>query len=304
MTKRQRAVISMAEAGQNRTLWQEAWLRFKRNKLAMCGLFILLLLMLIAVGTIVVDFVTDNQFYRDNVIQQNLRYRLQLPNREHIFGFDEFGRSVFYRMLWGTRYSLFIGLFAVVFSTVVGGLIGLIAGFYGGKIDNILMRVMDVFLAIPSIILAIAIVAALGPSIFNLLISIAIPSVPGFARVVRASVMTVKDREFIEAARCLGANNQLLIFKYILPNAMAPVIVQSTLGIANAILAIAGLSYLGLGIQPPIPEWGAMLSSARMFLRDAWHVTVIPGLGITITILALNLFGDGLRDALDPRLKR
>ena len=304
MIRTRASMIKSAQASQGRTLTQEAWIRFKRNKLAMCGLVVLLVLLIISIGTIIVDIATANQFFNEHVVQQNLRMRLQEPSTEHIFGLDEFGRSMFYRMLWGARYSIFIGLSAVAISAVVGGFIGSISGFYGNRLDNLLMRLMDVLLAIPSIILAMAIIAALGTSMFNLLISISIPTIPGFARIVRASVMSVKDREFVEAARCVGADNKLLIFKYILPNAIAPVIVHATLGIAGAILTIAGLSYLGLGIQPPTPEWGAMLSSARIYLRDAWHITVIPGLGITITILALNVFGDGLRDALDPRLKR
>ncbi|HWP68060.1 MAG TPA: ABC transporter permease, partial [Rectinemataceae bacterium] len=208
------------------------------------------------------------------------------------------------RMIWGTRYSLFVGVVAIVIATVSGGIFGAIAGYYGGKIDNLIMRFMDVFLAIPSMVLAIAVVAALGTSMFNLLLSIAVPQIPRFARIVRASVMSVRDKEFIEASKAVGANDFVIISNYILPNAMAPIIVQTTLGTANAILAIAGLSYLGLGIQPPTPEWGAILTSAKMYMRDAWHISVIPGLGIMFTILALNLFGDGLRDALDPKLKK
>jgi len=163
---------------------------------------------------------------------------------------------------------------------------------------------MDIFLAIPSMVLAIAVVAALGTSLFNLLLSIAVPQIPRFSRVVRASVMSIRDKEFIEAAKSMGANDFIIILEYILPNAIAPIIVQATLGTANAILSIAGLSYLGLGIQPPTPEWGAILTSAKIYMRDAWHISVIPGLGIMLTILALNLFGDGLRDALDPKLKK
>jgi peptide/nickel transport system permease protein len=285
-----------------RTLWQDAWRRFKNNRLAVCGLIFIIILILISLSTIVIDFATDNQVYKDYVIKQNLRNKLQEPNSQNILGCDEFGRSILFRMLWGTRYSLFVGVVAMVIATTVGGLSGAFAGFYGGKVDNMIMRFMDVFLAIPSMVLAIAIVAALGTSIFNLLLSIAVPQIPRFARIVRASVMSVKDMEFVEAVRAVGANNALIIFRYIIPNAMAPIIVQATLGTANAILAIAGLSYLGLGIQPPTPEWGAILTSAKIYMRDAWHISVIPGLGIMLTILALNLFGDGLRDALDPKL--
>jgi peptide/nickel transport system permease protein len=206
-------------------------------------------------------------------------------------------------MIWAVRYSLFMGTIAIALSTVVGVILGSIAGYYGKVTDNIIMRFMDVLLAFPSMLLATAIVAALGTSLTNVLIAIAISYVPTFARTVRASVLTIKDQEFIEAARAMGASDFRIIFKYILPNSMAPLIVQSTLGVAGAILSIAGLSFLGLGIQPPTPEWGSMLSSARSYIREGWHITVIPGLGIMITILALNVMGDGLRDALDPRLK-
>ena len=178
-----------------------------------------------------------------------------------------------------------------------------IAGYYGGKLDKVIMRIMDVFLAIPSMLLAIAIVAAFGTSLVNVLLAIGISYVPTFARTVRAPILTVKGQEYIEAAKAVGASDFRIIFKYILPNSMAPIIVQVTLGVAGAILSIAGLSFLGLGIQPPTPEWGAMLSGARSYIRSSWHITVIPGLAIMLTILALNVMGDGLRDALDPRLK-
>ena len=287
-----------------RTLWQESWNRFKRNRLAMAGLIIILILILISLLTIFVDLTDGKTFYKQYVIKQNLKNRLDPPSLQHPFGCDEFGRSILFRMIWGTRYSLFVGVVAISIATLVGGLFGAVAGYYGGKIDNVIMRFMDVFLAIPSMVLAIAVVAALGTSMFNLLLSIAVPQIPRFSRVVRASVMSIRDKEFIEAAKSMGANDFVVISEYILPNAIAPIIVQATLGTANAILAIAGLSYLGLGIQPPTPEWGAILTSAKIYMRDAWHISVIPGLGIMLTILALNLFGDGLRDALDPKLKK
>jgi len=286
-----------------RTLWQESWRRFKKNKLAVCGLIFIIILIIISISTIVIDYATDNQIYKEYVSKQNLLNKLQEPSLENIFGCDEFGRSILFRILWGTRYSMFVGIVAIAIATTLGGLLGAVAGYYGGKADNIIMRFMDIFLSIPSMVLAIAIVAALGTSLFNLLLSIAVPQVPRFARIIRASVMSVKDMEFIEAARAVGANDALIIFRYIIPNAMAPIIVQATLGTANAILSIAGLSYLGLGVQPPTPEWGAILTSAKIYMRDAWHISVIPGLVIMLTILALNLFGDGLRDALDPKLK-
>lgn len=287
-----------------RTLAAETWRRFKKNRLAFAGMIVLICLVLIALSTIVIDLVTDKAIYDAYVIKQNLRMRLQGPSKEHIFGLDEFGRDIFMRMIWAVRYSLFMGTIAIALSTIAGGLLGSLAGYYGKVTDNVIMRFMDVLLAIPSMLLATAIVAALGTSLTNVLIAIAISYVPTFARTVRASVLTIKDQEYIEAARALGASDSRILFKYILPNSMAPLIVQATLGVAGAILSIAGLSFLGLGIQPPTPEWGSMLSSARAYIREGWHITVIPGLGIMITILSLNVMGDGLRDALDPRLKK
>jgi len=192
----------------------------------------------------------------------------------------------------------------MVFALIVGSVIGAISGYVGGKVDNILMRIMDILLSIPAILLAVALVAAFGTSILNLILAIGIPQVPGFARVLRASVMTVKDKDFVEAAKASGADEMRMVVRYILPNCVSAVIVRFALSVAQSILDIAGLSFIGLGIQPPAPEWGAMLSAARNYIRDAWHITVIPGLGIVLSVLALNLFADGIRDALDPNMKR
>ena len=290
-------------AKKQRSLWQEAWRRFKKNKTAMLGLVFFVTLIVIAIVTLIIDAVTGNEFYRNNVINQDLFGRLNGPSLAHPFGQDEFGRDMLLRMIWAVRYSLFMGSMAIILSLIFGGILGALSGYYGKTVDAVIMRAMDILLAIPSMLLATAIVAALGTSLVNVLIAIAISHIPSFARTVRASVLTVKDQEFIEAARASGCHDGEIIFKYIIPNAMAPIIVQATVGLAGAILSIAGLSFLSLGIQPPTPEWGAMLSNARTYIRDAWHVTVIPGMGIMLTILALNLMGDGLRDALDPRLK-
>ncbi|WP_312429194.1 ABC transporter permease [Lacrimispora sp.] len=291
------------EGKKQRSLWAEAWRRFKKNRLAMAGLCFIFLLIMIAVATSVIDLVTNKSFYLSYVVKQNLAGRLLPPSLNHPFGLDEFGRDMLLRMLWATRYSLFMGTVAVSVSCIFGGMLGAVAGYYGKGADNLIMRFMDILLAIPSMLLAIAIVAALGTSLVNVLLAISIAYIPTFARTVRAPVLTVKDQEYIEAAKAIGCSDLRIIFKYVLPNCMAPIIVQITLSIAGAILSIAGLSFLGLGIQPPTPEWGAMLSNARSYIRDSWHVTVIPGLGIMLTILALNVVGDGLRDALDPRLK-
>jgi len=295
--------VRLVEGKKQRSLWAEAWRRFKKNRLAMAGLCFIFLLIIIAVATSVIDLVTNKSFYLSYVVKQNLTGRLLPPSMNHPFGLDEFGRDMLLRMLWATRYSLFMGTVAVSVSCVFGGMLGAVAGYYGKGADNLIMRFMDILLAIPSMLLAIAIVAALGTSLVNVLLAISIAYIPTFARTVRAPVLTVKDQEYIEAAKAIGCSDLRIIFKYVLPNCMAPIIVQITLSIAGAILSIAGLSFLGLGIQPPTPEWGAMLSNARSYIRDSWHVTVIPGLGIMLTILALNVVGDGLRDALDPRLK-
>jgi peptide/nickel transport system permease protein len=286
-----------------RSLWGEVWRRLRKNKLALLGLGFLVLLFVTALATLVIDAATNREFYNVHVIQQNLRMRLQGPSMAHPLGLDEFGRSILFRMLWAIRYSLFMGTAAILISTLIGAVLGALSGYYGKAMDNGIMRFMDILLAIPSMLLATAIVASLGTSLVNVLIAIAISYIPTFARTVRASVLTVKEQEFIEAARALGAGDLRIIFKYIIPNSLAPLIVQATLGVAGAILSIAGLSFLGLGIQPPTPEWGSMLSGARSYIREGWHITVIPGLGIMLTILALNVLGDGLRDALDPRLK-
>ena len=272
------------------------WARFKRNKLAMAGMALILLLILIAIfAGVIAPF--DYAF-------QDLSVRLQGPNSTYWFGTDHLGRCMFSRIVYGSRVSLMIGLLSIGIATFIGGLLGAIAGYYGGHFDTAMMRFMDILLAIPGILLAIAIIAVLGPGLVNVMIAVGIGAIPVEARVIRASVMTVRDQEFVEAAKAVGTSDFRIIFKHILPNAMAQIIVQSTLGVAGAILAAAALSFIGLGIQPPAPEWGGMLAEGRLNMRDHWHVTIFPGLAIMVTILALNLLGDGLRDALDPKQKK
>ena len=280
-----------------RSQWLEVWQRLKRNKMAMLGLVIMTFVVFAA---ILAGFIAD---YESVVIAQNLGERLQGPSARYWLGTDEFGRDIFARLIHGARVSLLVGVLSVGISIMIGGALGAVAGYYGSRLDDMIMRVMDIFLAVPSILLAIAIVSALGASLTNLMLAIAISNIPTFARVVRASVLSLRDQEFIEAARAIGASDARIIFRHIIPNSLAPVIVQGALGVAIAILSTAGLSFIGLGIQPPEPEWGSMLAGGRQYLRHAWHVTTFPGLAIMITILALNLLGDGLRDALDPRLK-
>lgn len=302
MSEKQVGAITSSDI-QSRGLWADAWHRFRKNRFAVAGLIVILFLVLVSIATLIIDGVTAGEIYKTYVTKQDLSMKLAAPSLEHIFGCDEFGRDILFRLIWGTRYSLFIGIISILFALLGGGILGALAGFYGGKVDNVIMRVMDVFLSIPSMVLAIAIVSALGTGIVNLLLSIAVPQVPRLARIVRASVMSVKDREFIEATRAVGASDLHIIFKYIIPNSLAPIIVQASLSVGAAILSIAGLSFLGIGVQPPTPEWGSILNAARTYMRDAWHISVIPGLMIMITVLSLNLAGDGLRDALDPKLK-
>lgn len=281
-----------------RGMAKEILRRLMRNKMAVAGLVIIVVLILLAVfADVFIDYDAD-------CIAQDIPNRLKGPSAEHWFGTDEFGRDIFARLIYGSRVSLLVGLVSVIVAMFVGGTLGAVAGYYGGTIDNVIMRVMDVLLAVPSILMAITIVAALGTNLIYVMIAIGVSGVPGFARIVRAAVMSVKDQEFVESAKAIGATNTTVIIREIIPNCMAPIIVQATLGVAGSILSTASLSFIGLGVQPPSPEWGAMLSGGRNYLRDAAHITLFPGLAIVITVLALNLLGDGLRDALDPRLKQ
>lgn len=276
--------------------WKEAAKRLKRNKSAIFGLIIVAILIVCAIiPSVIAPYGPDEQDYGSTFLR---------PSKEYLMGTDSFGRDIFSRVIYGARVSMLIGFVSVGMAIVVGGTLGAVAAFYGGILDNIIMRFIDVLLAIPSILLAISIAAALGPGLFNLMIAISLGSVPTYARVVRASLLTVKGEEYVEAAKSIGANNIRLVLRHMIPNALAPIIVQATLGVAGAILSAAGLSFIGLGIRPPTPEWGSMLSGGRQYIRNHWHIVTFPGLTIMITIFALNLLGDGLRDALDPRLKR
>ena len=237
-------------------------------------------------------------------LKQDLSVTFQPPSAEHWFGTDDQGRDIFARVVYGCRYSLSIGLISVVISCVIGVFLGAVSGYYSGTVDNVIMRFIDILMAIPNTLLGISIVAALGPSIRNLIIAIAIGSISAYARITRVSVLSVKDTEYVEAAYATGASDARIIWKYVLPNCLAPIIVQATMSIATAIMTATGLSFLGLGVPAPTPEWGSMASSARSFFRDYWWLVTFPGLAIMASAFAFNLAGDGLRDALDPKLKR
>lgn len=279
-----------------RTKGQEIWHRFKKNKGAMLGLFILLVLFTIALTE-------DLWISQEKVSTIVISEILQKPSKAHWFGTDEMGRDLFWRTLYSTRFSLAIGFVAVLISAVIGIPIGAIAGFYGGRVEDTIMRITDIFSAIPSILMAIAVVSVLGRTTMNLMLAVGISSVPLFVRVTRASVLTVKNEEYVEAARALGKKNGFIIFKYVLPNCLSPIIVQITLRVASAIISASSLSFLGLGIKPPTPEWGALLTAGKEYIMGYSYLCLYPGLAIMITVLAFNLVGDGLRDAMDPKLK-
>ena len=280
---------------------QEVWRRYRKSPIAMLGLIVVLSMILVAIFA---NVIAPPSGLNPGYDIQNLSNRFQPPGRNHLMGTDDFGRDIFARVVHGSRISLLVGFFTVTVSMITGVSLGLFAGYIGGFADNIIMRILDIVLSIPPILLAISIAAALQPGLTSIVIAVGVGAVPGYARIMRASVLTVREREFIEAARAIGANNFRVIRKHIFPNCIAPIIVQATMGMGYAILWAAALSFIGLGIQPPTPEWGAMLADARMYIRDHWHMVLFPGLSISIIIFALNMMGDGLRDAFDPRLKK
>ncbi len=276
------------------SLFMETWDRLTKNKLAMVGLFMLVVLVIVAIfGPLIAPYGYDDQDPTKDLIAPCLAYP---------FGTDNFGRDILSRIIYGSRVSLMVGLVTVFVSMTLGCTIGAIAAFYK-KCDNILMRFVDIIGGIPYLLLAIAIAAALGSGLGNMMMAVGIANIPAYARITRGSVLTVKEEEYIEAARSIGLSNASIILRHIMPNALSPILVQATLGVANSILTAACLSFMGLGIQPPSPEWGAMLSAGRVYIRDAWWMTVLPGICLMLVVYALNTLGDGLRDALDPRLK-
>jgi peptide/nickel transport system permease protein len=301
--------LSRFLARQSKNLTQ-FWRQFSRNKLATASLFLVLIFALIAIFA---DFLYSYDFVTSNSLENALLkpgqtgtvyYHDKELQHTFILGSDNYGRDILGRLVHGARVSMIIGFATVAMAIAVGGLLGAIAGYKGGLFDTIIMRLTDIVLSIPTILMSIAIVAALGNSFFNLLIAISTSMIPGYIRIVRASIISIKDQEYVEAARCIGASDFRIVFRHILPNITSPVIVQSTLNVGSSILWASSLSFLGLGILPPKPEWGNMLSEAREFIQYAPHLLFAPGLAILLTVLAYNLIGDGLRDALDPKLKR
>lgn len=286
----------MEEKGKKESKFLDTWKRLKKNPGAVIGLIILLVFFCAAIFA--------NQICSEDLVtMQNAAIRLQGPSKEHIFGTDAYGRDLFARVLFGSRISLTIGLFTAFFSLIIGGILGAAAAFYGGAFDNVVMRVMDIFTAIPGTLLALAIVAVLGANMTNLLIAITISSVPGFVRLIRSTVLTVVDSDYVEAARACGTRDGRIILRHILPNAIGPIIVQTTNSISGMILQASGLSFIGMGVQPPTPEWGSMISEAREFMQLHPYLMIFPGICIILAALSFNLIGDGLRDAMDPRLR-
>jgi peptide/nickel transport system permease protein len=289
-------VSSKKQKNKKYSIVKETWRRYKKSNTAMVGLVILAIFIFFSlVAGLIMPY--------ESAIAQNRDARLEGPSSEHIFGTDAYGRDLFARVLHGSRISLYIGLVTSFFTLLIGGILGASAGYYGGWIDNVIMRIVDLFMCIPFMLLALAIVAALGASMRNLLIAITIASIPGTVRYIRSTVLVITEQDFIEAARSYGANDFRIITKYILPNSMGPIIVSATMNISGMILSAAGLSFIGMGIQPPNPEWGSMLATAREYMRIAPYMLYFPGIAILLAALSFNLIGDGLRDALDPKLK-
>jgi len=271
------------------------WKRLAKNKLAVAGLIVLIITALLAVfAPIAAPYGYE---------EQDLFNTLAGPSREHWLGTDNLGRDMLSRLIYGGRNSLTLGLISVALAAALGVILGAVSGYYGGKVDMVIMRLLDVLQAVPAILLAIAISATLGPGYMNCILALTISQIPGFTRMTRASSLNVQGMEYVEAARSINARERRIIFKHVLPNAISPIIVQATMSVATAILTSASLSFIGLGVQPPQAEWGAMLSAGRSYIRSNPHVIIYPGITIMIVVLSLNLLGDGLRDALDPRLK-
>lgn len=286
----------LAEARPARREWDRTWAALRRNRGAMIGLAIIVVLVICAIFA--------PQISPHDPTMMGAGGSLEPPSLAHPFGTDKFGRDLFSRVIAGSRLTLFIGCLAVAISCTIGSLLGLISGYAGGKIDNVIMRAVDVMFSFPDILIALSVVALLGPSLRNAVVAVGISAIPWYARVVRGTVMVEEKKQYFEAAESLGAGHSRLLAQHILPNALPPILVMATLGFSTAILSAAALSFLGLGAQPPEPEWGLELALGRDLMRQAWWIMTFPGLAIAITVLGFNLLGDGLREALDPRQRR
>jgi len=294
--KKEENAQQMADMSRRNSQWKDVVRRLFRNRLAVVGLVIVLVIVL---GVLFAGVIAPEGYDA-----QDYSIRFSYPSLEHIFGTDNFGRDILARLLYGGRISLLVALLSVIISNVIGIFLGATAGYFGGAYEVAVMRIMDIIMAIPGLLLAVAISSGLGAGVFNTALAISISGIPPTVRMLRATVLSIKDQEYVEAARATGSKNMRIIFRHVLPNTIAPVIVDSTLRIGISILQISSLSFVGLGIQPPTPEWGSILSAGRSYIQDFWPLITFPGLAIMLTLLGFNLLGDGLRDALDPRLKQ
>ncbi len=283
---------SLKKRGQLRDIWK----RFRSSKLAMVGLIIVLLIIF---SSVFANFIAPY-----DPAEQNYSERLQYPSLQHLMGTDNYGRDLFSRLLYGGRVSLLVSLISLAISLGLSALLGCIAGFFGGVVDTIIMRIMDLLMAIPGMLMSVAVAAMLGTSMFDTAMAVAIGGIAPGSRMFRAVIMTIRDQEYVEAARARGSRNARIIIKQILPNALSPIIVDATLRIGSNIMQISGLSFIGLGVQPPTPEWGSILNTGREFVLTFWPMITFPGIMIMLTMFGFNVMGDGLRDALDPKLKR
>lgn len=288
--------LQIAKIEKGQSLWQDSWKRLKKNPTAMFGLYLIIFLIIVAIfAPVLAPY---------DPLQINLVKSVKGPSSAHWLGTDYYGRDILSRIIWGTRISMTVGFVVQFITTVIGVSVGAIAGYYGGKIDMFVMRLTDIFMAFPGLLFIIAVRVALGPGLFNVFIAMSVVGWTGRARLVRSQVLAIRESEYIEAAKALGVKTPVIIFKHILPNCLAPVIVGVTMGIAGAIMSEAGLSFLGLGVQEPIPSWGSIVNEGLQYLRTAPWYSLFPGAAIALLVLGFNLLGDGLRDALDPRLKQ
>ena len=286
----------MKRKGSGHGQWRDVWTRLRRNRVAMVSLVLLALILLAAVFS---EWIAPYEYS-----QRDLAVTFQFPSLRHVFGTDNLGRDIFSRVLVGGRVSLLVAFGSVALSAAAGSLLGAVAGYYGGRVEFCIMKLTDVMMAIPAFLLAVTVSAALGTGLVNTAIAVGLTNIPRFVRLMRAETLAVKGRDFIRAAKSYGASDLSIIFRHIFPNALSSTIVNVTLGVGTAILQISGLSFVGLGVRPPTPEWGSMLAAGRTYMRDFWPMVTFPGVAIVVTLILFNLVGDGLRDAMDPRLKR